>query len=408
MQKIKLLVVIEATTVTGPAKNLLSFLRLLRSTEFQDTGLPQVQYSIVTFHRTGSSNSKEDRHAVDNLPQNAFIAAAMAQGIEVDVISERFVFDPAVINQLRGIVNRRAPTLVQTHMVKSHFLTKLSGINRKYPWIAYHHGYTTTDLKMRAYNQLNRWSLPSASRVITVCDAFANDLSRAGVQRELISVCHNSVVTPAAGLTQEASRLREQLGIRPSERVVLSVGRLSQEKGHVDLILALAALRRISPSLRFKLIIVGDGPEREQIEIVAQTNGLTEQLLFTGQVSQVQQYYAIADIVALPSYSEGSPNVLLEAMSAGLPIVATAVGGVPEIATTEKNALLVTVNDPEGFAGAMNRLLTDGELARRLGRAAALHVREKYSPATQARALLKIYQSLIDETSKSKIQFNRL
>ncbi len=408
MQKIKLLVVIEATTVTGPAKNLLSFLRLLRSTEFQDTGLPQVQYSIVTFHRTGSSNSKEDRHAVDNLPQNAFIAAAMAQGIEVDVISERFVFDPAVINQLRGIVNRRAPTLVQTHMVKSHFLTKLSGINRKYPWIAYHHGYTTTDLKMRAYNQLNRWSLPSASRVITVCDAFANDLSRAGVQRELISVCHNSVVTPAAGLTQEASRLREQLGIRHSERVVLSVGRLSQEKGHVDLILALAALRRISPSLRFKLIIVGDGPEREQIEIVAQTNGLTEQLLFTGQVSQVQQYYAIADIVALPSYSEGSPNVLLEAMSAGLPIVATAVGGVPEIATTEKNALLVTVNDPEGFAGAMNRLLTDGELARRLGRAAALHVREKYSPATQARALLKIYQSLIDETSKSKIQFNRL
>jgi glycosyltransferase involved in cell wall biosynthesis len=402
MPNIKLLVVIEATTVSGPAKNLLSFLGLLRSPEFHDKGLPQVEFSIVTFHRSGNLSSKPDKRSFDRFAQNAFIAAAMAQGIEVDVISERFVFDPAVINQLRHIVKRRAPTLVQTHMVKSHFLTKLSGLNRKYPWIAYHHGYTTTDLKMRAYNQLNRWSLPSASRVITVCDAFANDLSRAGVRRELISVCHNSVVPPAPGLPEEASRLREQLGIRDSERVVLSVGRLSQEKGHVDLVTALAALHRISPSLPFKLVIVGDGPEREQIEIVARTNGLTEQLLFTGQVSQVHKYYAIADIVALPSHSEGSPNVLLEAMSAGLPVVATAVGGVPEIASTEKNALLVAAKDPESFAGSINRLLTDAGLAQKLGRAAALHVKERFSPTTQARSLLQIYQNLISETSSPK------
>ena len=401
MPKIKLLVVIEATAVSGPAKNLLGFLRLLRSPEFHDKGLPQVECSIATFHRSRTLRSKEDQPVVDR-PQNAFIAAAMAQGTEVDVISERFVFDPAVISQLRDIVKRRAPTLVQTHMVKSHFLTKLSGINRKYPWIAYHHGYTTTDLKMRAYNQLNRWSLPSASRVITVCDAFANDLSRAGVSRHLISVCHNSVVPPVSGLPEEASILREQLGIRDGERVVLSVGRLSQEKGHVDLVTALAALHRISPLLRCKLVIVGDGPERERIEVVARANGVTDQLLFTGQVSQVEKYYAIADIVALPSHSEGSPNVLLEAMSAGLPVVATAVGGVPEIASTEENALLVAPNDTEGFAHALRRLLTDGELAQKLGGAAALHVREKFSPATQARSLLQIYQNLVSETGKAQ------
>src|SRR5439155_23779024 len=128
---------------------------------------------------------------------NAFVAAARAQEVEVDVIPERFRFDPRAIRQLRRIVAKRAPDIVQTHMIKSHFLTKLSGIGREYSWVAYHHGYTTPDSKMRFYNQLNRWSLPSADRVITVCGAFAEDLQQEGVRRERIVVCHNSVTAPA-------------------------------------------------------------------------------------------------------------------------------------------------------------------------------------------------------------------
>jgi phosphatidylinositol alpha-1,6-mannosyltransferase len=190
------------------------------------------------------------------------------------------------------------------------------------------------------------------------------------------------------------------LGIREGEQVVLSVGRLSREKGHVDLVGALAALSQVSPSLRPKLVIVGDGPERERIETAARTGGLSEQLIFTGHTPAVQKYYAIADALALPSHSEGSPNVLLEAMSAGLPVVATAVGGVPEIASTEENALLIAPNDTSAFAHAIIRLLTDRELAQKLGRAAALHVNEKFSPATQAHSLLQIYQSLVNETAK--------
>lgn len=401
MTTIKLLVVIEATTVSGPAKNLLGFFRLLRSPEFQNEDLPRIEFSIVTFHRSGRLNDNADS-SVTKQPQNAFVAAALAQGVEVDVISERFLFDPGVIGQLRKFVARRAPDIVQTHMVKSHFLTKLSGIGREYPWVAYHHGYTTTDLKMRGYNQLNRWSLPSASQVITVCGAFANDLSRAGVRPDRISVCHNSVGPPVHVSPEDSKGLRKQLGIAEGEQVLLSVGRLSLEKGHVDLVRAVAALGKTSPSLRPKLVIVGDGPERERIQTTARANGLTEQLILTGHTADVQRYYAIADILVLPSHSEGSPNVLLEAMSAGLPVVANAVGGVPEIAVSEENALLVAPNDTSGFAHAMSRLLTDRELAQKLGRAAARHVSERFSPATQSRTLLQIYESLVNETGKVK------
>ncbi|HEY3028433.1 MAG TPA: glycosyltransferase family 4 protein [Pyrinomonadaceae bacterium] len=400
--KIKLLAVIEATTVTGPAKNLLNFFRLLRSSEFQDQ-LPRLEFSIATFHRESGGAELDKNPASDLEPPNAFVAAARAQGVEVDVIAERFRFDPRAIQQLRRIAARRKPDIVQTHMIKSHFLTKLSGIGRKYPWVAYHHGYTTTDLKMRGYNQLNRWSLPSAARVITVCGPFAEDLSQAGVQRDRIIVCHNSVTAPTEVSEDSKCALKERLKIVDGERVVLAVGRLSREKGHRDLLAAISRLRELNSALRFKLVIVGEGPERANLERAVREKGLGAYIIFVGQVEDISPYYAIADALALPSHSEGSPNVLLEAMAAGLPAIATAVGGVPEIAIDEENALLVAPGDSDSFAQALNRVLTDTKLARKLGNAAAMHVSENFSPATYVRSLLTVYQTLASEAAAKKI-----
>ena len=208
--------------------------------------MPPLDFSIVTFHREPGDVRQETLITDTEFTPNAFVAAARAQGVEVDVISERFRFDPRAIAQLRRIVARRKPDIVQTHMVKSHFLTKLSGIGRKYPWVAYHHGYTTTDLKMRGYNQLNRWSLPSAARVITVCGPFAEVLSHAGVSRDRIVVCHNSITAPIR-ITEDSKRvLKEGLKIANGERVLLSVGRLSREKGHRDLVNAISRLRELN------------------------------------------------------------------------------------------------------------------------------------------------------------------
>ena len=247
----KILSIIEATTVTGPAKNLLNFCRLLRSPQFCRDGVPQVEVSIVTFDRVAGKG---------NSTANAFVAAARDAGITIDVITERFRFDRAVIKQLRDIVARRSPDVIQSHMIKSHFLVKLSGLGKQYPWIAYHHGYTSTDLKMKFYNQLNRWSLPSADRVIAVCGEFAKQLTASGVQKDRIRVSHNSVKAPRIISSDEKLSLRERFGIADDERVLLAVGRLSREKGHADLIESVALLHTAEPDLKFKLLIVGDGP----------------------------------------------------------------------------------------------------------------------------------------------------
>src|SRR5436853_3078199 len=314
---IKLLSLIEATTVTGPAKNLLNFCRLARSPQLHSLGLPRVEVSIVTFHRLRADpnvNGQRLSNRVD--APNAFVAAARNEGIEVDVITERFRFDPRAIGELRRVVARTSPDIIQTHMIKSHFLIKLSGLGKQYPWIAYHHGYTTTDLKMRAYNQLNRWSLPSATRVITVCGAFAKELSRAGVRQSRITVCHNAVNAPLCVTNDEREVLKSKLGLADDERIVLSVGRLSREKGHKDLVETLGLLREADPDLKFKLLVVGEGPERERLERAVEAKGLRPRVLFIGQIEDVAPYYAIADVLALPSHSEGSPNVLLEGMTA--------------------------------------------------------------------------------------------
>jgi glycosyltransferase involved in cell wall biosynthesis len=387
----KILSIIEATTVTGPAKNLLNFCRLMRSPEFYRDGAPQIEVSIVTFDRVAGNR---------DATANAFVAAARDSGITVDVITERFRFDRAVIKQLRGIVARRAPDVIQTHMIKSHFLVKLSGLGKQYPWIAYHHGYTSTDLKMQFYNQLNRWSLPSADLVIAVCGEFANQLAATGVQKDRIRVSHNAVNPPRIISSDERLSLRERLGIAGGEKVLVAVGRLSREKGHADLIESIALLRAAEPDLKFKLLIVGDGPEQVNLTRAVAERNLESHVVYVGHVGDVAPFYAIADVLALPSHSEGSPNVLLEAMAAGLPVVATSVGGVPEIATSEVNALLVPSRDPSAFAKALRRVLYEVELARTLKSNAVARAGE-FSPESHAQSLIQIYQELLSVARKA-------
>jgi glycosyltransferase involved in cell wall biosynthesis len=385
---IKLLAVMEATTVTGPAKHLINFCQRARHQELAAEGLPRVEASIVTFRRGAGAGETEE--------PNRFVEAARAAGIEVDVIDERFRFDTSVIGQLRRIVETRAPDIIETHMIKSHFLVKLSGLGRRLHWVAYHHGYTTTDLKMLVYNQLNRWSLPSANRVITVCEPFARQLAGAGVAREKISVRHNSIGPAAEVGAEEVQALRRRLGVEGGERLILSVGRLSREKGHVDLIEALGELRRLNAGLDFKLIIVGEGPERVRVESAASAAGVSDRIVFAGHSSEVRAFYELADVLALPSHSEGSPLVLLEAMAAGLPVVATRVGGVPEIVNDGESALLVAPRDARAMAAALERVLTDEACARALAANASSRAASHFSPELQVRSLVEIYSRLVN------------
>lgn len=384
---IKILSLVEATTVNAVAKSVLEFHRAARELSEESFDFPKIAGCVATFERKREPSETA----------NEFVTAAHQLQLEVEVIPERRRFDPRTLAALKRVVELQRPDVIVTHSVKSHFLLWRSQLWREYPWVAFHHGYTTTDLKMRAYNLLDRRSLPHADQLVTVCHAFAVDLARkTGVALEKILVRHNSVRPRPMVAASDFQSLKTRLGVADEERVVLTIGRLSREKAQLDLLRAYKRLRETNPELSSKLIIVGEGPERGRLEAAAETLGIRGRVIFTGQITEVQAFYAAADVFVLPSHSEGSPYVLLEAMVANLPIVATSVGGVPEIVTNNDSALLVPVNNPQAMAAAIARVLTDSQLALRLTEASAFLVAKEYSPEEYARSVVEVYRRVIE------------
>jgi glycosyltransferase involved in cell wall biosynthesis len=372
MKTIRLLAILEATTITGPAKNLLQFAQCAREHE------PAVETEIAVFRREGQSN--------------LFIETAGRLAIPVHALPEAGRFDRSVISALRSLAAGRKPDVIQSHAVKSHFLVRAAGLDRAAPWVAFHHGYTWPDMRARVYNQLDRWSLRAAKRVLTVSEPFRRELIGRGVAPERIEVVHNAI-DPLWGRRSEAAvAMRATLGIAPDARVVLIVGRLSSEKDHRTL---LEAMRRLQGSVPpAHLVIAGDGPERPRIEEAARSLGLMGSVTLTGQVPSAEPYYGIADICVLSSLSEGSPNALLEAMAAGVPVVATAVGGVPEMVSHGESALLIQPGDCPAMTNAIAAVLNDAELARRLAAQAHQLVLERHAPEARVRRLVEIYGGL--------------
>jgi glycosyltransferase involved in cell wall biosynthesis len=266
-------------------------------------------------------------------------------------------------------------------------------LHRRVSWVAFHHGYTWPALRARFYNQLDRWSLRAARKVLTVSAKFRDELIAKGVHADRIEIVQNSIRPDwgngRAGKTRD--ELRRELGIAAERRVILTVGRLSREKDHLTLLEAMAGLEKCGPC---QLVIVGDGPERGRIEQGIERLGLTGSVTLTGQQDSTKRFYAIADIAVLPSVSEGSSNALLEAMATGVPVVATAVGGTPEIVTNEESALLVRPGNASEMGAAISRLATDAELGRRLAERSRQLIRERHAPDARARRLCAIYKGI--------------
>ncbi|MBV8572486.1 MAG: glycosyltransferase [Acidobacteriaceae bacterium] len=384
--------VVEAETVTGPAKNLIEFATTARRPELD---LPVVELSVVTFVRCADSNQPLQN-------RNSFLRALDAAGILAHVVRERFRFDPASLRGLLAAVQHYAPDVIQTHSVKSHFLARLAGLNKRFPWIGFHHGYTATDLKMQLYNQLDRWSLPGARRIVTVCKPFATQMIARGVEPDKIKVFHNSVRLPSPTGSEDIGELRRSFRLGENDSVVLAVGRFSKEKGHADLIAAIAEMRRVSQR-SFKVVLVGDGPERTNLEQQIRALGLQDFFIFAGQVSTVSPFYTLASVMALPSHSEGSPNVVLEAMAHGIPVVATKVGGVPEILDNGETGLLVPPRDAVAMARGIETLLSDRLLAGRLAMQARARV-EQFTPEAYRKAMLRLYLEVLAETSRERFR----
>ena len=379
---LRVLSIVEALTVTGPVKPLLMFAPLAREGV---NGHPRVLHTLLTTRRTASAGA-----------QDPLQAAASAAGLDFIAIHERGAFDPGVLQRMAQAILRVRPDIIETHDCKSHFLLLL--LRKRHPeigaagWITFHHGYTRTSWKILLYQQLDRLTLPRADRVVTLCQPFANMLVDRGVRRSMLCIISNAIVAPPPPPRAAVAAARTALNIGPDELVVLSVGRLSSEKGQADLLEAFAQVRRTHAQQSLRLVLAGDGPDKENLMQLAAPQG--DRVVFAGHLRDPWPLFHAADIFALPSHSEGSPLVILEAMAAALPIVSTAVGGVPETLQDRKTALLVPPRQPAALAAALNEMVADQKLREKLGAAGRAALAD-FSPEAYADKLLHIYETVI-------------
>jgi glycosyltransferase involved in cell wall biosynthesis len=201
-------------------------------------------------------------------------------------------------------------------------------------------------------------------------------LEELGYEEPKVTTIYNGVDIASWPISRtDRARIRAKLKLEPQDVLLGAVGRLDYQKGHSFLIEAVAKLRATQP---VKLVLVGDGPLRRELENLARTLRIEEACLFAGEVQDIPAWLSAFDVFALPSLWEGLPNALLEAMAMGLAVVATKVDGVPELVRHDANGLLCEPKDTQTLFVALQDLVLDPELRQRLGAEAKRAIKEKF------------------------------
>jgi glycosyltransferase involved in cell wall biosynthesis len=229
-----------------------------------------------------------------------------------------------------------------------------------------------------------RWALRSSDAVVALTPESRRSLaSRARIRRSCVIPNAPDLAAPEGMVNSDRGRL------------VLFLGHLYRDKGVYELLDAFARLQPARSGLR--LVMAGEGGEAQRLRLEARRFGLNAAVELPGWVGPEAKAELLAEAacLVLPSHEEGLPLALLEAMHAGVPVVATSVGGVPEIVEDGRHALLVAPRDPEALASALGRVLDDRELATRLSEAARVHALAKYTPDRLAERVGALYREVL-------------
>ena len=305
---------------------------------------------------------------------NAWIATQL-RGTPVDVVeSDLHRWPPDELRRIAAIAHEHGIDILHTHMSRAHFfgilLRWLSGV----PCVATAHN---------RYIQLH-WMFND--RVIAVSEATGRfHRTYNFVRRARLDVIHNFVDYRRFSEVGEEKRtvMRAALNVPAAALLIGSIGDVIPEKGLIHVVRALQKIRPAVPAAR--LLVVGGGSTayRAQVEREAEQLGVDSMIIWAGRRTDVADIMTALDVFVLPSLAETFSLVTAEAMAAGLPVVATAVGGVPECVMAGETGLLVPPADEDALANALIGLLRDAPLRRQLGDAARNRVRELFSPETQ-------------------------
>lgn len=336
------------------------------------------------------------------LPPQAFMEELTAAGIPLATLNmRRGVPDPRAIFKLVKILRQWQPAILTSFMFHANLLGRIAGRIAGVPVIISsirneNFGGPRRDKILRYTDWMGNISTTN-SRL-----AAESLIKRGVVPADKMQVIPNGLVLDRFYIDlKERIKLRQQLGISYNEFLWLAVGRLEEQKDYPTLLDAFRIL--ILKNVRVQLRIAGQGPLLEVLKRQAVDSGLSDRIVFLGLRRDIPSLLNAADGFVLSSAWEGLPNVVMEAMAACKPVVATNVGGVPELVEDGVSGYIVPPHDPEALAAAMLKIMSLSEDERRaMGRAGRAHIEAKYSLDQVVDRWEKLYQDLLRNKGVSR------
>jgi glycosyltransferase involved in cell wall biosynthesis len=319
---------------------------------------------------------------------------ARSAGARYEVLRTAGKFDIAAIRTLARQLRAEQDVVVHSHGYKADLYTLLAARMAGVPVMTSAHGWTSENAKVRLYERLQAYLWRWFDRVVAVSQSYRELAEAAGVPERKLVVVHNAIRSnyqvPDAG---QRRRSRELLGLADGDVAIAVIGRLGVEKGHR---LFVEAAGRLAPRHgQAQFLIIGDGAERAALESQIAEAGLGATVRLLGHRNDLPAIYPGLDMLAITSLREGLPNVLLEAMLHGVPAVAMAVGGVPEVISDGEDGLLVAPGSLDGFIAALSQLLSDASQRQRLGAAAVEKVRSMFLFDARMQKMLVLYEAAL-------------
>jgi glycosyltransferase involved in cell wall biosynthesis len=294
---------------------------------------------------------------------------------------------PRLARDVIRAIRAEKPDLLHTHLVHADVYGAIASAATRTPFVSTRHN--DDRYLLGPFRYVDRAFARGAKRIVAISDAVRDFLAAAGHDSGKLTTIRYGLDELPAG---PSSPTPAQTGIPEAAPLALAVGRLIEQKDHATLLRAFARVRDAHPDAR--LAILGGGPLEEETRALAASLGVAEAVTLPGR-TEIRDWLERADVFVHTSRWEGFGIVLLEAMLAGLPIVATRVSAVPEVVSHGETGALVDAGDVEGVAGELSALLGDPELRERLGRAGRERARTEFSVARMAERTLGVYEDAL-------------
>jgi L-malate glycosyltransferase len=320
-------------------------------------------------------------------------------GVPVRPLMRRLVkrrVSPAYARGIRKLLKEGRFDLVHAHIYASAVAAAIATRGTGLPLVVTEH--TEASWQNRWSRLSSRWTYQQARQIIAVSTPIERRLiERDGVPPERVTLISNAVIPASGDPVDLADTLPEGWSERP---LVGVVARLQPEKGVATFLKAAARVSKVSQEARF--LVVGDGPLREELLELVGHLGLRERVCFLGYRADARGLIGLLDVLVVPSLTEGSPLIVLEAMAAGVPVVASAVGGIPDQVRHDEEGVLVPPDDPDALVGALGSLLEDPARARRLGETGRRRTENEFSYDALVRRIEAVYHiALGEETART-------